>query len=58
MHTLGVNEIGGVQYWTLPTLSESGDWESSKGYLGNLKSALGFVVSPDRGIRNIYVYNE
>ena len=58
LHTLGVSELGGVQYWTLPTLSESGDWENSKGFIGNLKSALGFVISPDKGLRTIYAYNE
>ena len=57
-HNLSVTETGGVQYWTLPTLSESGDWENSKGYIGSLKSALGFVISPEKGIRAIYTYNE
>ena len=58
LHNLSVKEEGGIQHWTLPTLSSEGDWEISKGYMGNIKSAIGFVVTKDKGISKILVYNE
>lgn len=58
LHNLSVKEEGGIQHWTLPTLSNEGDWEISKGYMGSIKSAVGFVVTEDRGISKILVYNE
>ena len=58
LHNLSVKEEGGIQHWTLPTLSSEGEWELSKGYVGNIKSAIGFVVTETKGISEILIYNE
>ena len=58
LHNLSVKEEGGIQHWTLPTISSEGEWEISKGYVGSVKSAIGFVVTENKGISKILIYNE
>lgn len=57
LHNYSVEEIGGVQYIRLPSLSGSDNWHNEMGYITQTKSAIAIEFNKDRGMFKKIVYN-
>jgi predicted phosphodiesterase len=57
LHQESLKEIKGIKIRHLPSLCSTDAWHAKKGYIGNLKSAQGFLYSVDGGLEAIYYYN-
>lgn len=57
LHNYSVEEIGGVQYIRLPSLSGSDNWHNEMGYITQTKSAIAIEFNKDKGMIKKIVYN-
>ena len=57
-HNYNVEDIGGIQFIRLPTLSEPDEWHFRKGYVGSKKGAIGLVFHKRHGLVQKILYNE
>lgn len=57
LHNYSVEEIGGVQYIRLPSLSGSDNWHNEMGYITQTKSAIAIEFNKDRGMFKKIIYN-
>lgn len=56
-HNYSVEEVGGVQYIRLPSLSGADKWHNDMGFITSQKGAIGLEFSKDRGLVNKIFYN-
>lgn len=57
LHNYSVEEIGGVQYIRLPSLSGSDNWHNEIGYITQTKSAIAIEFNKDKGMFKKIIYN-
>lgn len=57
LHNYSVEEIGGVQYIRLPSLSGSDNWHNEMGYITQTKSAIALEFNKDKGMFKKIIYN-
>lgn len=57
LHNYSVEEIGGVQYIRLPSLSGSDNWHNEMGYITQTKSAIAIEFNKDKGMFKKIIYN-
>lgn len=57
LHNYSVEEIGGVQYIRLPSLSGSDNWHNEMGYITQTKSAIAIEFNKYKGMIKKIVYN-
>lgn len=57
LHNYSVEEIGGVQYIRLPSLSGSDNWHNEMGYITQTKGAIAIEFNKDRGMFKKIIYN-
>jgi hypothetical protein len=57
MNWVGVNEELGVTVRILPSLCASEDWHTSKGYIGNVRSAEAYIWDARLGLVGTAIYN-
>lgn len=57
LHNYSVEEIGGVQYIRLPSLSGSDSWHNEMGYITQTKGAIAIEFNKDKGMFKKIVYN-
>ena len=57
LHNYSVEEIGGVQYIRLPSLSGSDNWHNEMGFITSNKSAIAFEFVKFGGMVNKIIYN-
>lgn len=57
LHNYSVEEIGGVQYIRLPSLSGSDNWHNEMGYITQIKSAIALEFNKDKGMFKKIIYN-
>lgn len=58
LHNYSVEEIGGIQYIRLPSLSGSDNWHNEMGYVTSNKSAMALEFSKEKGLSKKIIYNE
>lgn len=57
LHKEGLKEVNGVKVRVLPSLASTDAWHKQKGYVGNRKSAMGFLYDQEEGlVANFYSY--
>ena len=56
-HNYSVEEIGGISYIRLPSLSGNDNWHNSMGYVTQIRGAVGLEFSRDRGLIKQIMYN-
>ena len=56
-HNYSVEEIGGISYIRLPSLSGKDNWHNDMGYITSVKGAIGLEFSEDRGLIGKIIYN-
>lgn len=57
LHNYSVEEVGGIQYIRLPSLSGSDNWHNEMGYITQTKSAIAIEFNKDRGMFKKIIYN-
>lgn len=57
LHNYSVEEIGGVQYIRLPSLSGSDNWHNEMGYITQTKSAIAIEFNKYKGMFKKIIYN-
>lgn len=57
LHNYSVEEIGGIQYIRLPSLSGSDNWHNEMGYITQTKGAIAIEFNKDRGMFKKIIYN-
>jgi len=57
LHKESMNEFHGVKVRVLPALSGTDAWHAKKGYVGNVRGAMGFLYSHSKGLEASYYYN-
>lgn len=57
LHNYSVDEVGGIQYIRLPSLSGSDNWHNEMGYITQTKSAIAIEFNKDRGMFKKIIYN-
>ncbi len=56
-HHESLKEITGVKVRIMPSLCSSDQWHSTKGFIGNIRSAEGLLFHKDNGLEAIYYFN-
>ena len=57
LHNYSVEEIGGVQYIRLPSLSGTDNWHNEMGFVTSIKGAIAFEFDTDKGLVNKIIFN-
>ena|GEM_PF-6276229 len=57
LHNYSVEEVGGIQYIRLPSLSGSDNWHNEMGYITQTKGAIAIEFNKDKGMVKKIVYN-
>lgn len=57
LHNYSVEEVGGIQYIRLPSLSGSDNWHNEMGYITQTKGAIAIEFNKDRGMFKKIIYN-
>lgn len=57
LHNYSVEEVGGIQYIRLPSLSGSDNWHNDMGYITQIKSAIALEFNKDKGMFKKIIYN-
>ena len=57
LHNYSVEEIGGIQYIRLPSLSGSDNWHKEMGFITNTKGAVALEFSKEKGLSKKIIYN-
>lgn len=57
LHNYSVEEVGGVQYIRLPSLSGTDNWHDEMGYVTQIKGAIAFEFVKFGGMVNKIIYN-
>ena len=57
LHNYSVEEVGGIQYIRLPSLSGSDDWHNDMGYITQTKSAIALEFNKNKGMFKKIIYN-
>lgn len=57
LHNYSVEEIGGITYIRLPSLSGVDNWHNDMGYITSTKGAIGLEFSLEYGLINKIIYN-
>ena len=56
-HNYSVEDIGGIQYIRLPSLSGKDNWHDEVGFITSNKSAMALEFDKERGLVNKIIYN-
>jgi hypothetical protein len=56
-HSKMLTETKGVRVRIIPSLCDTDEWHSRKGYVGNIKSAEAFLWSPVEGVVGMFAAN-
>ena len=57
LHNYSVEEVGGIQYIRLPSLSGSDNWHNEMGYITQTKSAIALEFNKNKGMFKKIIYN-
>ena len=57
LHNYSVEEVGGIQYIRLPSLSGSDNWHNEMGYITQTKSAIAMEFNKNDGMVRKIIYN-
>lgn len=57
LHNYSVEEVGGIQYIRLPSLSGSDNWHNEMGYITQTKSAIALEFNKYKGMFKKIIYN-
>ena len=57
LHNYSVEEIGGVHYIRLPSLSGTDNWHNEMGFVTSIKGAIAFEFDTDKGLVNKIIFN-
>lgn len=58
IHTTKLDEQHGVRVRILPALCAADDWHSQNGFIGNLRSAEGYIWNREQGLIGTAIYTE
>lgn len=57
LHNYSVEEVGGIQYIRLPSLSGSDNWHNEMGYITQTKGAIALEFNKNKGMFKKIIYN-
>jgi predicted phosphodiesterase len=57
LHSESLEEVGGIKFRRLPSLSETDEWHYENGYIGAVKSSATFVYDFIKGLKRIEYFN-